>query len=122
MNGARCQDPFYENYNLIVKYTWKYFQLSAILGSARRELLQSSGRAWTTDSLLSPDRPLVRAALGGLTCADVLAMDLVDFPVIMAAFNQRREAAGMVSCTTGSCLFCCQRDLCFGSGSPKYFR
>ncbi|KAK3911028.1 Otoancorin [Frankliniella fusca] len=74
-------------------------KLSAVLGSARRELAQTpSGPqrvVWSTDTLLSPRRPLVRGALLGLTCADVMAMDLVDFPIIMAEFNQRTREAGL---------------------------
>ncbi|KAE8750451.1 hypothetical protein FOCC_FOCC002745 [Frankliniella occidentalis] len=74
-------------------------KLSAILGSARRDLsLSPSGKrrvVWTTDTLLSPSRPLVNGALLGLTCADVMAMDLVDFPVILAEFNRRTRAAGL---------------------------
>lgn len=72
-------------------------KLSAILGSARRDLSLSGKRrvVWTTDTLLSPSRPLVNGALLGLTCADVMAMDLVDFPVILAEFNRRTRAAGL---------------------------
>ncbi|XP_034251921.1 uncharacterized protein LOC117651725 isoform X2 [Thrips palmi] len=73
--------------------------LSAVLGSARRELASSSNSSgsvvWTSDTLLAADRPLVRGALLGLTCADVIAMDLVDLPVIVAALNRRVEEAGV---------------------------
>ncbi|KAJ1530842.1 hypothetical protein ONE63_005687 [Megalurothrips usitatus] len=77
--------------------------LSAVLGSARRELLSRSPAGarpvWTADVLSSPaspelDRPLVRGALLGLSCADLAATDLVDLPVVIATFNHRRQTAG----------------------------
>lgn len=71
--------------------------LSAVLGSARRELAASGGErlVWTSDTLLSADRPLVRGALLGLSCPDVVAMDLVDLPVVLDAFNHRLREAGL---------------------------
>lgn len=74
--------------------------LSALLGSARRDLASNSSSGlrkvvWNTDTLMAPDRPLVRGALLGLSCADVVAMELVDLPVIVAAFNRRLKEAGL---------------------------
>lgn len=65
---------------------------------------------------MAPDRPLVRGALLGLTCPDVMAMELVDLPVIVAALNRRVKEAGVVRVPIAL------RDSGSGASTPDFAR